>query len=99
MNKSHLIAYVAEELHTSKLQAAHLVDTVLGGSYRYRAEAPRFPEDFGADYSDFDRFNEVSQVGVSARFDVGRHWALTYRVAYSVIESSILTNGGANRPT
>lgn len=31
MNKSHLIAHVAEELHTSKLQAAQLVDTVLGG--------------------------------------------------------------------
>jgi len=31
MNKSHLVAYVADELHTSKLQAARLVDTVLGG--------------------------------------------------------------------
>lgn len=31
MNKSHLIAHVAEELRTSKLQAALLVDTVLGG--------------------------------------------------------------------
>ena len=31
MNKSHLIAHVAEELRTSKLQAALLVETVLGG--------------------------------------------------------------------
>lgn len=31
MNKSHLIAHVAEELKTSKLQAALLVETVLGG--------------------------------------------------------------------
>jgi DNA-binding protein HU-beta len=31
VNKSHLIAHVAEELRTSKLQAARLVDTVLGG--------------------------------------------------------------------
>jgi nucleoid DNA-binding protein len=31
MNKSHLVAHVAEELRTSKLQAAHLVDTVLDG--------------------------------------------------------------------
>jgi DNA-binding protein HU-beta len=31
MNKSRLIAHVAEELQTSKLQAALLVDTVLGG--------------------------------------------------------------------
>lgn len=31
MNKSHLIAFVAEELRTSKLQAALLVDTVLDG--------------------------------------------------------------------
>jgi DNA-binding protein HU-beta len=31
MNKSHLVAYVAEELRTSKLQAALLVDTVLSG--------------------------------------------------------------------
>ena len=31
MNKSHLVAYVADELHTSKLQSARLVDTVLGG--------------------------------------------------------------------
>ena len=31
MNKSHLIAHVAEELRTSKLQAALLVETVLTG--------------------------------------------------------------------
>ncbi len=31
MNKSHLIAHVAKELHTSRLQAQYLVDTVLGG--------------------------------------------------------------------
>jgi nucleoid DNA-binding protein len=31
MNKSHLVAHVAGELRTSKLQAAYLVDTVLGG--------------------------------------------------------------------
>lgn len=31
MNKSQLVAYVAEELRTSKLQAALLVETVLGG--------------------------------------------------------------------
>ncbi len=31
MNKSHLIEHVAEELHTSKLQAGRLVDTVLNG--------------------------------------------------------------------
>jgi DNA-binding protein HU-beta len=31
MNKSHLIAHVADELRTSKLQAALLVETVLGG--------------------------------------------------------------------
>lgn len=31
MNKSHLIDLVAEELKTSKLQAALLVETVLGG--------------------------------------------------------------------
>ena len=31
MNKSHLVAYVALELRTSKLQAALLVETVLGG--------------------------------------------------------------------
>lgn len=31
MNKSHLIHYVAEELRTSKLQAALLVETVLNG--------------------------------------------------------------------
>ncbi len=31
MNKSHLIAYVAGELQTSKLQASKLVDTVLDG--------------------------------------------------------------------
>lgn len=31
MNKSHLIAHVARELQTSKLRAARLVDTVLGG--------------------------------------------------------------------
>lgn len=31
MNKSHLIAFVAEELRTSKLQAALLVETVLKG--------------------------------------------------------------------
>ena len=31
MNKSHLILHVASELHTSKLQAGRLVDTVLGG--------------------------------------------------------------------
>ncbi|MBK7874604.1 MAG: HU family DNA-binding protein [Planctomycetes bacterium] len=31
MNKSHLIAHVAEELRTSKLQAALLVETVLKG--------------------------------------------------------------------
>ena len=31
MNKSHLIAHVAEELRTSKLQAALLVETVLSG--------------------------------------------------------------------
>lgn len=34
MNKSHLIAHVAEELRTSKLQAALLVETVLGGIKR-----------------------------------------------------------------
>lgn len=31
MNKSHLVAYVADELRTSRLQAARLVDTVLEG--------------------------------------------------------------------
>ena len=31
MNKSHLVAYVARELQTSKLQSARLVDTVLTG--------------------------------------------------------------------
>ena len=31
MNKSHLVAYVARELQTSRLQAARLVDTVLAG--------------------------------------------------------------------
>ena len=31
MNKSQIVAYVAEELRTSKLQAALLVETVLGG--------------------------------------------------------------------
>jgi len=31
MNKSHLIAHVADELRTSKLQAALLVETVLTG--------------------------------------------------------------------
>ena len=31
MNKSNLIAHVAKELHTSRLQAQYLVDTVLGG--------------------------------------------------------------------
>ena len=31
MNKSHLVAHIAEELRTSKLQAALLVETVLGG--------------------------------------------------------------------
>ncbi len=31
MNKSHLVAHVAEELRTSKLQAALLVETVLKG--------------------------------------------------------------------
>ena len=31
MNKSQLVVYVAEELRTSKLQAALLVETVLGG--------------------------------------------------------------------
>lgn len=31
MNKSHLIMYVAGELHTSRLQATRLVDTVLDG--------------------------------------------------------------------
>jgi len=30
VNKSHLVAQVAEELRTSKLQAAVLVETVLG---------------------------------------------------------------------
>jgi DNA-binding protein HU-beta len=34
MNKSHLIAHVADELRTSKLQAALLVETVLGGIKR-----------------------------------------------------------------
>ena len=34
MNKSHLIAHVAEELRTSKLQASLLVETVLGGIKR-----------------------------------------------------------------
>ena len=31
MNKSHLVAHVAQELGTSKLQAGRLVDTVLDG--------------------------------------------------------------------
>jgi DNA-binding protein HU-beta len=31
VNKSHLVAHVARELSTSKLQAARLVDTVLDG--------------------------------------------------------------------
>ncbi|MCA8981674.1 MAG: HU family DNA-binding protein [Planctomycetes bacterium] len=31
MNKSHLVAHVADELRTSQLQAARLVDTVLAG--------------------------------------------------------------------
>ena len=31
MNKSHLVAHVARELRTSRLQAARLVETVLGG--------------------------------------------------------------------
>lgn len=31
MNKSHLVAFVADELRTSRLQAARLVDTVLDG--------------------------------------------------------------------
>ena len=31
MNKSHLVAHVAQELQTSQLQAARLVDTVLAG--------------------------------------------------------------------
>mgnify|MGYP003572557710 FL=1 len=31
MNKSHLVAHVARELQTSRLQAARLVDTVLAG--------------------------------------------------------------------
>jgi DNA-binding protein HU-beta len=31
VNKSHLVAYVARELQTSKLQSARLVDTVLTG--------------------------------------------------------------------
>ena len=31
MNKSHLVAHVAKELQTSRLQAARLVDTVLAG--------------------------------------------------------------------
>ena len=31
MNKSHLVAHVAEELRTSKLQASLLDETVLGG--------------------------------------------------------------------
>ena len=34
MNKSHLIAHVAEELRTSRLQAALLVETVLSGIRR-----------------------------------------------------------------
>jgi DNA-binding protein HU-beta len=34
VNKSHLVAHVATELRTSKLQAALLVDTVLGGIKR-----------------------------------------------------------------
>jgi DNA-binding protein HU-beta len=34
MNKSHLVAHVAGELRTSRLQAALLVDTVLGGIKR-----------------------------------------------------------------
>ena len=34
MNKSHLVAHVARELHTSKLQASQLVDTVLEGIKR-----------------------------------------------------------------
>ncbi len=34
MNKSHLVAHVANELHTSQLQAARLVDTVLAGIRR-----------------------------------------------------------------
>ena len=31
MNKSHLVAHVAQELRTSRLGAARLVDTVLDG--------------------------------------------------------------------
>jgi len=31
VNKSHLVAYIARELQTSRLQAARLVDTVLTG--------------------------------------------------------------------
>jgi DNA-binding protein HU-beta len=31
MNKSHLVTHVADELRTSKLQAALLVETVLNG--------------------------------------------------------------------
>ena len=31
MNKSHLVAHVARELQTSKLQASRLVETVLEG--------------------------------------------------------------------
>lgn len=31
MNKSHLVAFVAQELRTSRLQASRLVDTVLEG--------------------------------------------------------------------
>jgi DNA-binding protein HU-beta len=34
LNKSQLVAFVAEELRTSKLQSALLVETVLGGIKR-----------------------------------------------------------------
>ena len=88
MNKSHLVAYVARELTTSRLQAQRLVDTVLEGIRR------GLQEDESVTLTGFGTF-EVKprkarvgrnpQTGEPIRIDAGRR--VGFRVGKALKES------------
>ena len=74
MNKSHLIAYVAKELHTSRLQAQYLVDTVLGGIRQGLLKSPVKVHLLGGELSIEwpDPEGALTMVGPSTRVFDGR---------------------------
>ncbi len=88
MNKSHLVAYVAGELVTSRLQAQRLVDTVLEGIRR------GLQEDESVTLTGFGTFEVKSrkarlgrnpQTGEPIRIDAGRR--VGFRVGKALKDS------------